>query len=66
MSISGFVRPLERYAVPSSSMNAVGRLATTVLFKGVLPPGRHVVSARASALVNAGPPASARLSFSSR
>jgi hypothetical protein len=45
---------------------AVGRVPTTVVFKGALPPGRHVVSARASALVNAGPPASARLSFSSR
>jgi hypothetical protein len=45
---------------------AVGHVATTVLFKGMLPPGRHVVAARASALVNAGPPASARLSFSSR
>jgi len=45
---------------------AVGRVPTTVVFKGALPPGRHVVAARASALVNAGPPASARLSFSSR
>ena len=46
--------------------SAVGRVATTLLFKGALPPGRHVVAARASALMNAGPPASARLSFSSR
>jgi hypothetical protein len=45
---------------------AVGRVATTLVFKGALAPGRHVVAARASALVNAGPPASARLSFSSR
>ncbi|HEY2778618.1 MAG TPA: hypothetical protein VGI77_12020 [Gaiellaceae bacterium] len=45
---------------------AVGRVTKTVVFTGVLPAGRHVVSARASALVNAGPPASARLSFSSR
>jgi hypothetical protein len=45
---------------------AVGRVPTTVVFKGALPPGRHLVAARASALVNAGPPASARLSFSSR
>jgi hypothetical protein len=46
--------------------SALGRVATTLVFKGVLPPGRHVVAARASALMNAGPPASARLSFSSR
>ncbi len=46
--------------------SALGRVAATLLFKGELPPGRHVVAARASALVNAGPPASARLSFSSR
>jgi len=45
---------------------AVGRVPTTVVFKGVLPAGRHAVAARASAVVNAGPPASARLSFSSR
>jgi len=48
------------------SGSAVGRVATTLVFKGVLPPGRHVVAARASALMNVGPPASARLSFSSR
>jgi len=47
------------------SGTAVGRVATTVVFKGALPPGRHVVSARAAAVLNAGPPASARLSFSS-
>ena len=46
--------------------SALGRVATTLVFKGVLPPGRHVVAAHASALMNAGPPASARLSFSSR
>jgi hypothetical protein len=46
--------------------SAVGRVAAKLLFKGTLPPGRHVVSARASAVLNAGPPASARLSFSSR
>jgi hypothetical protein len=46
--------------------NAVGRVATTLGFKGALPPGRHVVSARATAALNAGRPASARLSFSSR
>jgi hypothetical protein len=45
---------------------AVGRVPSTIVFKGVLAPGRHVVAARASAVVNAGPPASARLSFSSR
>jgi hypothetical protein len=45
---------------------AVGRVVTTLLFKGALPPGRHVVAARASAVANVGPPASARLSFSSR
>ena len=46
--------------------SAVGRVATTLVFKGALAPGRHVVAARATALMNAGPPASARLSFSSR
>ena len=46
--------------------SAVGRVATTLVFKGALPPGRHVVAARATALMNAGPSASARLSFSSR
>ena len=46
--------------------SALGRVPTTLVFKGALSPGRHVVSARASALLNAGPPASARLSFSSR
>ncbi|HST15273.1 MAG TPA: hypothetical protein VLJ44_10525 [Gaiellaceae bacterium] len=45
---------------------ALGRVATTLAFTGVLARGRHVVTARASALMNAGPPASARLSFSSR
>jgi hypothetical protein len=46
--------------------SAVGRAATTLVFKGALPPGLHVVVARATALLNAGPPASARLSFFSR
>jgi hypothetical protein len=45
---------------------ALGRVGSTVAFTGALAPGRHVVTARASALMNAGPPASARLSFSSR
>jgi len=45
---------------------AVGRVATTVVFTGALPRGRHVVSARATAVMNTGPSASARLSFSSR
>ncbi len=48
------------------SGTAVGRVAATLVFKGALPPGRHVVSARATAVLNAGRPASARLSFSSR
>jgi hypothetical protein len=45
---------------------AVGRLPKTLLFKGALKAGRHVVAARASAVQNVGPPASARVSFSSR
>jgi hypothetical protein len=45
---------------------ALGRVVSTVAFTGTLARGRHVVTARASALMNAGPPASARLSFSSR
>jgi hypothetical protein len=45
---------------------ALGRVVSTVAFTGALAPGRHVVTARASALMNAGPPASARLSCSSR
>ena len=48
------------------SGTAVGRVKTTRLFKGTLLPGRHVLTARATAARNAGPPASARLSFSSR
>ena len=48
------------------SGTAVGRVATALVFKGALPHGRHVVSARATAALNAGRPASARLSFSSR
>jgi hypothetical protein len=46
--------------------SAVGRAATTLVFKGALLPGRHVVAARATARMNAGPPASSRLSFFSR
>jgi hypothetical protein len=45
---------------------AVGRLPTTVRFKGALTRGRHVVTARATAVLNTGPPASATASFSSR
>jgi len=45
---------------------AVGRVATALVFRGALAAGRHTVAASASALMNAGPPASARLSFSSR
>jgi hypothetical protein len=48
------------------SGTAVGRVATKLLFRGTLPRGRHVVAARATAVANTGPPASARLSFSSR
>jgi hypothetical protein len=44
---------------------AVGRVPKSVLFRGALEPGRHVVSARASAVLNAGAPAAARASFSS-
>jgi hypothetical protein len=45
---------------------AVGRTPAVLLFKGPLSGGRHVVSVRATAVLNAGPSASARLSFSSR
>ncbi len=45
---------------------AVGRIPKTVAFKGKLRPGRHVVAATASAVLNPGPPASARTTFSSR
>jgi hypothetical protein len=45
---------------------ALGRVVSTVAFTGALAPGRHVVTARASALMNAGPPAAARLSVASR
>jgi len=46
--------------------SAVGRVATALVFRGALTAGRHTVAASASALMNVGPPASARLSFSSR
>jgi hypothetical protein len=45
---------------------AVGRSATTVRFNGALKRGRHLLAAQATATVNPGPAASARVSFSSR
>jgi hypothetical protein len=45
---------------------AVGRLPKPLLFKGALPAGRHSLSARATAALNAGPPVSVSASFSSR
>ena len=45
---------------------AVGRVPKAVLFKGALTRGRHVVAARATAVLNAGPSAAATASFSSR
>jgi hypothetical protein len=45
---------------------ALGRIPKTLTFKGKLRPGRHVVVATASTVVNPGPPAAARTSFSSR
>jgi hypothetical protein len=45
---------------------AVGRLPKTLVFKGPLARGRHVLTARATAALNAGPPVSVSASFSSR
>jgi hypothetical protein len=45
---------------------AVGGIAKLVVFKGTLLPGRHVVQARASAVINTGPAGSAGASFRSR
>ena len=45
---------------------AIGGIAKTLAFKGLLLPGRHVVQARATAVLNAGPPGSASTSFRSR
>jgi hypothetical protein len=45
---------------------AVGRVAKTLVFRGPLPRGRHVVKARATAALNAGRSVSASASFSSR
>ena len=45
---------------------AVGRVPKTLVFSGALPHGRHAVTARATAVLNAGQPASASASFSSR
>jgi hypothetical protein len=45
---------------------AIGATPKVIAFKVTLAPGRHVVTAQATAAANAGPPASARASFSSR
>jgi len=45
---------------------AIGGMAKPLVFKGVLLPGRHIVRANATAVVNAGPPGSASTSFRSR
>ncbi|HZU20464.1 MAG TPA: hypothetical protein VE982_04530 [Gaiellaceae bacterium] len=45
---------------------AVGRVPKIVVFRGKLRSGRHVVAATARAVANAGPPATARTSFTSR
>jgi hypothetical protein len=45
---------------------AIGGIPKPLLFKGVLLPGRHIVRANATAVVNAGPPGSASTSFRSR
>jgi hypothetical protein len=45
---------------------AVGGIPKTLLFRGPLLPGRHVVQARATAVLNAGPPVSVSKSFRSR
>jgi hypothetical protein len=45
---------------------AVGRVPKTLLFKGALAGGRHALTARATAALNAGPAASVSASFSSR
>ena len=45
---------------------SVGRVTTTLVFKGTLPRGRHALAATAKAALNTGPPASAAASFSSR
>jgi hypothetical protein len=45
---------------------AVGRVPKALFFKGALARGRHAVAARAAAVLNAGSPASASASFSSR
>jgi hypothetical protein len=48
------------------SGRAVGRVPKTLVFRGALPRGRHALAARATAVLNAGQPASASASFSSR
>jgi len=48
------------------SGTAVGRVPKALLFKGPLLRGRHAVRARATAVLNAGPPGSVSASFSSR
>jgi hypothetical protein len=45
---------------------AVGRIPQTLLFRGTLPKGRHTLTARATAVLNAGSPGSVSASFSSR
>jgi hypothetical protein len=45
---------------------AVGRVPKPLLFKGALAGGRHALTARATAALNAGPAASVSASFSSR
>jgi hypothetical protein len=45
---------------------AVGRVPKTLLFTGTLLRGRHALTARATAALNAGPPGSVSSSFSSR
>ena len=44
---------------------AVGRVQKSIVFKGRPAPGRHRVTARTVALVNAGPPSVASASFRS-
>jgi hypothetical protein len=45
---------------------AIGSTPTRVLFRGALPPGRHIVAATATAQLNAGAAGSASKSFRSR
>jgi hypothetical protein len=45
---------------------ATGRVPKSLLFAGALKPGRHTIAARATAVLNVGPPVSVTQSFSSR